>query len=93
MRLFFSLVSLIVALSLAGAASAQAVTDNVVFEESVAKETFVKANTAYESQSYQQAIELYRTLIDHGYSSGPLYYNLGNAELRLELTDLLRTPH
>ena len=49
---------------------------------SLAKETFVKANSAYESQAYGEAVTLYRSLLDSGYSSGPLYYNLGNAELR-----------
>ncbi len=53
-----------------------------ILDDSLAKETFVKANTAYESQSYDQAISLYRSLLDNGYTSGPLYYNLGNAELR-----------
>ena len=56
--------------------------DKELFDEPLAKETFVKANTAYEAQKYADAITLYRSLIENGYTSGSLYYNLGNAELR-----------
>ena len=85
MRTFLSLTAL--ALSISLTAFAAATTDatapkTTIADDSSARETFVKANTAYESQSYEQAIGLYRSLIDSGYSSGPLYYNLGNAELR-----------
>ncbi|MCQ2278016.1 MAG: tetratricopeptide repeat protein [Bacteroidales bacterium] len=46
------------------------------------RETFALANQAYEQGQYQQSVELYQTLIDGGYESASLYYNLGNAYYR-----------
>ena len=77
MALLISLVfSAIAATSAAGEASPTPMND------AAAKEAFVKANTAYESEQYSEAIEIYRSILNDGYKSGPLYYNLGNAELR-----------
>lgn len=45
-------------------------------------EIWLKANTAYEQGNYQQAIELYQTLLTLGHDSGQVEYNLGNAYLR-----------
>jgi tetratricopeptide (TPR) repeat protein len=37
------------------------------------------ANQAYIDGKYEEAIDLYNTVIDSGYESAALYYNLGNA--------------
>lgn len=50
--------------------------------EVVPGEAFVKANAAYETGSFGEAIELYQQLQDSGFNSGQLHYNLGNAYLR-----------
>lgn len=39
---------------------------------------FYKANLLYEEKEYDQAIKQYSAIIDKGYVSGNLYYNLGN---------------
>ncbi len=44
---------------------------------------FQKGNTAYQAENYQEAIEIYQTLLDNGYHSGALYYNLGNAYYKI----------
>jgi tetratricopeptide (TPR) repeat protein len=40
---------------------------------------YFKANVAYTNQYYANAIDLYRQIIDLGYESADVYYNLGNA--------------
>jgi len=40
---------------------------------------FFKANAAYSNEMYSDAIESYLQIIDQGYESAHLYYNLGNA--------------
>jgi tetratricopeptide (TPR) repeat protein len=40
---------------------------------------FYEANSLYEKREYDKAIEGYRSVINEGVESGPLYYNLGNA--------------
>ena len=42
------------------------------------KYIFYKANTFYEEAKYEDAIREYEKLIDQGYESGNLYYNIGN---------------
>ncbi len=42
-------------------------------------ETFGQANEAYRNADYKQAISLYRSLLDEGYGTADVYYNLGNA--------------
>lgn len=49
------------------------------FAERDAKGLFYEANTYYENGDYKKAIELYESIIDSGYESGALYYNLGGA--------------
>jgi tetratricopeptide (TPR) repeat protein len=41
--------------------------------------TIAKANKAYTDGFYDNAIELYKSVINEGYESADLYYNLGNA--------------
>ena len=45
---------------------------------------FKQANIYAEKANYQKAIEKYESLIDMGYESGALYYNLGNSYYRLD---------
>ena len=48
-----------------------------------AEELFFTANNDYKAGRYDDAVSGYRTLINRGYESGHLYYNLGNAALKL----------
>lgn len=43
---------------------------------------WVRANTAYIEGNHEEAIKLYRHLIENGYSTAEVYFNLGNALLR-----------
>lgn len=45
---------------------------------------FRQANTAYDSGDYDNAAELYNTIVDGGSVSWELYYNMGNSHYRLE---------
>ncbi|MCB2210961.1 tetratricopeptide repeat protein [bacterium] len=69
MRHFFTLI--LVALFILPAVS-MAVPDAL---RDVAKE----ADSAYQNGDFDQAVTLYLNILDTGYSSGPLLYNLGNA--------------
>ncbi|MEW5993502.1 MAG: tetratricopeptide repeat protein [Candidatus Zixiibacteriota bacterium] len=42
-------------------------------------EAFEQANTLYEQKQYEQAIEVYQTVLASGVESAALYFNLGNA--------------
>ena len=41
--------------------------------------TFEKANLAYTDEKFDEAINLYSSILDEGYVSSELYFNLGNA--------------
>ncbi|MEX0968547.1 MAG: tetratricopeptide repeat protein [Bacteroidia bacterium] len=45
---------------------------------------FIEANELYKSEQFQEAAEKYEVVLDKGYASGVLYYNLGNAYYKLE---------
>lgn len=47
------------------------------------EETFKKANTLYNQEKYQEAIDAYKSILDQGKESAELYYNLGNANYKL----------
>lgn len=47
-----------------------------------ADEQFQKANELYKIGNYEQSIDTYNQILNSGYQSAPLYYNLGNAEFR-----------
>ena len=47
-----------------------------------AKEMFNKANDLYRNNKFEAAANEYKKLIDEGYESAELYYNLGNAYYR-----------
>ena len=44
---------------------------------------FNKANDLYNQEKYQEAIDAYKTILDIGQESAPLYYNLANAHYKL----------
>jgi len=45
---------------------------------------FYEANTAYTNEYYLEAIDNYLKIVDLGYESADLYYNIGNACFKLE---------
>ena len=47
------------------------------------EEVFFGANQAYKEERFQEAIDGYQQLIKTGHGSGHVYYNLGNAHIRL----------
>lgn len=51
-----------------------------VFSTAPAQEQiFDRANQLYLQQKYSEAIRLYEQIVDNGYESGELYFNIGNA--------------
>lgn len=46
-------------------------------------ELFIKANTFYKDGKYDQAIDIYKEIIEKGEVSSELYYNLGNAYYKI----------
>lgn len=44
---------------------------------------FLKARHLYSEGKYQESVTLYESILNSGVSSGPLYYNLGNAYFKL----------
>jgi tetratricopeptide (TPR) repeat protein len=44
---------------------------------------FNEANRNYINQNYEEAIEQYKSILDQGYESAELYYNLGNAYYKI----------
>ena len=47
-------------------------------------EKFAEANNLYKAGEYEQAIDAYNSVLNQGYVSVPLYYNLGNAYFRVD---------
>jgi len=47
------------------------------------EELFAEANAHYANNEFEQAADLYKSIIDNGYNSAELYYNLGNTYFRL----------
>ena len=46
---------------------------------------FNKGNEAMVAEDYSEAIKIYESILNIGYESSELYYNLGNGYFRLEL--------
>jgi tetratricopeptide (TPR) repeat protein len=57
---------------------------NTIHAEDLTKETFQQGNEAYQSGDYLKAIEYYNQIIDNGYKTPELFYNLGNAYYKLK---------
>ncbi|MBI4428120.1 MAG: tetratricopeptide repeat protein [Ignavibacteriales bacterium] len=58
----------------------------VVFDHAFAQspeELFSKGNESYRSGQFQAAVKEYESIINQGYSSSELYFNIGNAYFRL----------
>jgi tetratricopeptide (TPR) repeat protein len=49
------------------------------------QENWNQANNYYDDQEYEQAINLYESLISEGYQSFDLYYNVGNSYYKLDM--------
>jgi hypothetical protein len=54
----------------------------IAFVKASPDSLFVEANEHYSSGKYEEALHIYRTLIDSEYISSSLYYNMGNAAYR-----------
>ena len=48
------------------------------------KEVFNQATSAYQNQNYEDAVQLYQSLVNDGFAGGELYYNLGNAYFKMD---------
>ena len=46
------------------------------------EELYTQANTAFQNNSFDQAIALYDSILTQGYESAEVYYNLGNAHYK-----------
>ncbi len=57
---------------------------NFTSRAAVPDSLMVKANTAYDHQLYDSAVDLYQKVLGMGVESPDLYYNLGNAYFRLK---------
>ncbi len=44
---------------------------------------FEQANREYQRGDFKEALEIYRRILENGFESGPLYYNIGNCHYRL----------
>ena len=54
-----------------------------VFASDDLQALFNEGNQYYQAGEYEKAIKNYRSIIEQGYASGPLYFNLGNAYYKL----------
>lgn len=48
------------------------------------EELLTKANTLYNENSFDSALVIYKSIVDNGYSSATLYYNIGNTYYKLK---------
>jgi tetratricopeptide (TPR) repeat protein len=48
------------------------------------EELFNRANQAYRAEKYEDAIELYKSILSQGFENADLYYNIGNCYFRLD---------
>ena len=44
---------------------------------------FLEGNKCYQSGQYEEALSAYQRILDAGFESGPLYYNMGNCCYKL----------
>ncbi len=44
---------------------------------------FEQGNTAYKAGNYQEALQWYQKILDQGFESGQLYYNMGNCYYKM----------
>lgn len=55
-----------------------------LFSSEKIEEMYFKANQLYKKGQYEDALESYLKILDLGYESGHLYYNMGNTCFRLD---------
>ncbi|WP_442587380.1 tetratricopeptide repeat protein [Pedobacter sp. AW31-3R] len=56
----------------------------LTFAKSQADALFEKGNSFYAKAQYKAALDTYQKILDEGYSSAPVYFNMGNASYKLE---------
>lgn len=64
-------------------ANAQTASDAAPISKNKLQSLFYQANGFYEKGQFQPAVESYQKLLESGFESGNLYYNLGNAYFKL----------
>ena len=50
------------------------------------QQMFNRANQFYQDANYDQAVSLYKSILERGFESGELYFNLGNCYYKLDQT-------
>ena len=53
------------------------------FVQTEAEAAMQSGNTFYQKENYEAAAKEYESVLENGYESAPLYYNLGNSYFRL----------
>ena len=48
------------------------------------RQLFEKGNAFYAKAQYKEALDVYQQLLNNGYQSAPVYYNMGNASYKLD---------
>ena len=56
---------------------------SVSYAQEDVNEIFDKANSLYMSENYTEAVQVYLSIIEKGYESAAVYYNLGNTYYKL----------
>ena len=51
------------------------------------EDLLTKANSLYNENAYDSALALYEDIVEQGYSSATLYYNLGNTYYKLTVKE------
>ena len=62
--------------------------NNTLTAQDINNQLWEKANTAYLSQNYQEAVDGYEQILRTGHESAKLYFNLGNAYYKTGQTNL-----
>jgi tetratricopeptide (TPR) repeat protein len=57
---------------------------SISYAQDATMKNFEQGNEAYQSGNYLKAIEYYNQIIDNGYQTSEVYYNLGNAYYKLK---------
>ncbi len=60
-----------------------AFTLNIYSQNVLVDSLFASGNSAYQNKNYEKAIEKYEKIINEGYASPELFYNLGNAYYKI----------
>ena len=52
--------------------------------QTIQEQAFMQANHYYNESRYDSALVIYKSIIDEGYTSVPLLYNMGNTYFKLK---------